>query len=87
MKTIFGGFISMCKQATTLAQASAKPQSQLDRVNTAPRRSLSNETVAQIKKELRTLRVIEVARLHGLKPSVVRAIKDELNYKDVKAAP
>lgn len=87
MKTLFGGFISMCRSATTLAQASATPKPQLDRVNTSPRRALSNETVAQIKKELRTHRVIDVAYKYGLKPSTVRAIEDGLNYKDVEAAP
>ena len=76
----------LARSATTLAAAATTDKvTALTHPNTT-RRSLSNEVVAQIKKELRTQRVADVAKTHGLKPSVVRAIEDGLNYKEVKAA-
>lgn len=75
----------LARSATTLAAVATTDKAAVAHPNTT-RRSLSNEVVAQIKKELRTQRVTDVAKTHGLKPSVVRAIEDGLNYKEVKAA-
>ena len=87
MKTVYGGFIrGVCRSATTLAAVTATPANIPATDRPGSRRSLTNELVAQIKKELRTQRVVDVAKVHGLKPSVVRAIEDGLNYKEVKAA-
>lgn len=87
MKTVYGGFIrGVCRTASSLS-ALSENKAQVQPRSPPSNRPLSDELVGLIKKELRTQLVTEVARLHGLKPNVVRNIKDGLNYKEVKETP
>ena len=57
-----------------------------DKTQGMRRGMLPLETVALIKRDLRTMRIVDVAHKYKLNPQRVSDIDEELNYKYVEAA-
>lgn len=76
------------RQAGTLADVAKKPKRQrIPGTGRFGKRSISDEKAALIKRDAARETLMTVALRYDVTPSLVKNIKDELSYREVKAAP